>query len=119
MQYWPASKDKDEEYGGIGVSVLKEEELANFHIRTIKLYKKNGNDVSVFLLLPERIISFFSLLFSSSLASLLRDVPFTPFPIPTLNEICEIKVETNVLSLFQFFFPLLLFRAKKKNVFWN
>lgn len=46
VQYWPASKDKDEEYGGIGVSVLKEEELANFHIRTIKLYKKNENDVS-------------------------------------------------------------------------
>ncbi|KAG7200252.1 hypothetical protein KM043_017723 [Ampulex compressa] len=44
VQYWPASKDKDEEYGGIGVSVLKEEELANFHIRTIKLYKKNEND---------------------------------------------------------------------------
>lgn len=47
VQYWPASKDKDEEYGGIGVSVLKEEELANFHIRTIRLYKKNENDVSV------------------------------------------------------------------------
>lgn len=46
VQYWPASKEKDEEYGGIGVSVLKEEELANFHIRTIKLYKKNENDVS-------------------------------------------------------------------------
>lgn len=50
VQYWPASKDKDEEYGGIGVSVLKEEELANFHIRTIRLYKKNNNDVSVLLL---------------------------------------------------------------------
>ncbi|KOC69840.1 Receptor-type tyrosine-protein phosphatase T, partial [Habropoda laboriosa] len=44
VQYWPASKEKDEEYGGIGVSVLKEEELANFHIRTIRLYKKNEND---------------------------------------------------------------------------
>lgn len=48
VQYWPASKEKDEEYGGIGVSVLKEEELANFHIRTIRLYKKNKNNVSVF-----------------------------------------------------------------------
>lgn len=48
VQYWPASKDKDEEYGGIGVSVLKEEELANFHIRTIRLYKKNENNVSLF-----------------------------------------------------------------------
>lgn len=46
VQYWPASKDKDEEYGGIGVSVLKEEELANFHIRTIRLYKKNEAGVS-------------------------------------------------------------------------
>ncbi|XP_066601849.1 receptor-type tyrosine-protein phosphatase kappa isoform X2 [Prorops nasuta] len=44
VQYWPASKDTDEVYGGIGVSVLKEEELANFHIRTIKLYKKDNND---------------------------------------------------------------------------
>ncbi|CAD6227442.1 GSCOCG00001126001-RA-CDS, partial [Cotesia congregata] len=44
VQYWPANKDKDEEYGGICVSVLKEEELANFHIRTIKLYKKNANE---------------------------------------------------------------------------
>lgn len=50
VQYWPASKDKDEEYGGIGVSVLKEEELANFHIRTIRLYKTNENDVSVYTL---------------------------------------------------------------------
>ncbi|XP_044020892.1 receptor-type tyrosine-protein phosphatase kappa [Aphidius gifuensis] len=41
VQYWPPNTDKDEEYGGIGVSVLKEEELANFHIRTIKLWKKN------------------------------------------------------------------------------
>lgn len=53
MQYWPASKDKDEEYGGIGVSVLKEEELANFHIRTIKLYKKNENDVSLFIVVAQ------------------------------------------------------------------
>ncbi|KAK0094149.1 hypothetical protein PV326_011718 [Microctonus aethiopoides] len=43
VQYWPANKDKDENYGGIGVSVLKEEELANFHIRTIKLYIKDDN----------------------------------------------------------------------------
>lgn len=49
VQYWPASKEKDEEYGGIGVSVLKEEELANFHIRTIKLYKKNESNVSIAL----------------------------------------------------------------------
>lgn len=58
MQYWPASKDKDEEYGGIGVSVLKEEELANFHIRTIKLYKKNENDVSPFIVVHTEFLHF-------------------------------------------------------------
>lgn len=40
VQYWPASKEKHEEYGGIGVSIVQEEELANFHIRTFRLYKK-------------------------------------------------------------------------------
>lgn len=39
MQYWPASKDKSEYYGDIEVKILHEEELANFHIRTIKLFK--------------------------------------------------------------------------------
>lgn len=82
VQYWPASKDKDEEYGGIGVSVLKEEELANFHIRTIKLYKKNENDVSLrvcvcFRSLPTRVTSF-SPPFSLSSASL-----FAPLAIPS------------------------------------
>lgn len=46
VQYWPASKDLDETYGGIGISMLDEEELAHFHIRTFKLYKKEG-DVSI------------------------------------------------------------------------
>lgn len=46
VQYWPPNKEKNEEYGGIGVSVLKVEELANFHIRTIRLYKKDENGVS-------------------------------------------------------------------------
>lgn len=35
MQYWPASKDKGEYYGDIEVNILTEEELANFHIRTL------------------------------------------------------------------------------------
>lgn len=48
VQYWPANKEKDEEYGGIGVSVLKEEELANFHIRTIRLYKKDDKGVRIY-----------------------------------------------------------------------
>ncbi|PSN58003.1 hypothetical protein C0J52_08106 [Blattella germanica] len=47
MQYWPASKEKDETHGGISISVLKEEELANFHIRTFLLSKKEeGSEVA-------------------------------------------------------------------------
>lgn len=43
VQYWPASKDKDELYGDVHIGVAKEEELANFHIRTFRLYKmENG-----------------------------------------------------------------------------
>lgn len=47
VQYWPPSKDKHEIYGNIGVSILQEEELANFHIRTFKLWKQEG-DVSLY-----------------------------------------------------------------------
>lgn len=43
VQYWPPSKDKDETYGGIHIGVAQEEELANFHIRTFRLYKKDGD----------------------------------------------------------------------------
>lgn len=47
-QYWPASKEKDECYGDtpenkIYIGVMKEEELANFHIRTFRLYKMQNN----------------------------------------------------------------------------
>lgn len=45
MQYWPPNKEKHEDYGGIGVSVLDEEELANFHIRTLRIYKKDDKGV--------------------------------------------------------------------------
>lgn len=45
MQYWPSSKDKVEVYGQISVSVLQEEELANFHIRTFRLVRKVGGQV--------------------------------------------------------------------------
>jgi hypothetical protein len=52
VQYWPASKEKDECYGEqpeyqIYIGVMKEEELANFHIRTFRLYKMHNN-VSIF-----------------------------------------------------------------------
>lgn len=48
VQYWPASKDKDECYGElpeyqIHIGVMKEEELANFHIRTFRIYKMHNN----------------------------------------------------------------------------
>lgn len=42
VQYWPASKDKDEIYGDVYVGVCKEEQLANFHIRTFRMYRKDG-----------------------------------------------------------------------------
>lgn len=45
VQYWPASKDRDESYGDIFIGVSKEEQLANFQIRTFRIYRKTG-DVS-------------------------------------------------------------------------
>lgn len=43
VQYWPASKELEENYGGISVTIMQEEELANFHIRTFRLAKKEGD----------------------------------------------------------------------------
>lgn len=48
VQYWPPSKDKDESYGDIYLGIAKEEQLANFHIRTFHVYKKQF-DVSITL----------------------------------------------------------------------
>ena len=39
VQYWPAGKDREEIYSGVGVTVENEEQLANFMIRTIRLRK--------------------------------------------------------------------------------
>ena len=39
VQYWPAGKNKEEVYSGVGVTVENEEQLANFMIRTIRLRK--------------------------------------------------------------------------------
>lgn len=39
VQYWPASNELEETYGGIHIKVIQEEELANFRIRTFRLYK--------------------------------------------------------------------------------
>ena len=39
VQYWPAGKNKEEVYSGVGVTVENEEQIANFMIRTIRLRK--------------------------------------------------------------------------------
>ena len=39
VQYWPAGKNREEVYSGIGVTVENEEQLANFMIRTIRMRK--------------------------------------------------------------------------------
>merc|ERR1712130_300616 len=39
VQYWPAAKNREEVYGGVGITVESEEQLANFMIRTIRLNK--------------------------------------------------------------------------------
>lgn len=44
VQYWPASKEKDESYGDIWIGIAKEEQLANFQIRTFHIYKKGLNN---------------------------------------------------------------------------
>ncbi len=59
VQYWPAGKGREEVYGGIGVTVDIEEQLANFMIRTIRLrkvgwrrsHKKNETFQSLILIL--------------------------------------------------------------------
>ncbi|KAG5874202.1 hypothetical protein JTB14_036911 [Gonioctena quinquepunctata] len=46
VQYWPASKEIEEAYGGIHIQILREEELANFHIRTFRLCKKDEKGIT-------------------------------------------------------------------------
>lgn len=46
VQYWPAAKNREEVYGGVGVTVEVEEQLANFMIRTIRL-RKDGEERKV------------------------------------------------------------------------
>ncbi|XP_055690657.1 receptor-type tyrosine-protein phosphatase kappa [Lutzomyia longipalpis] len=46
VQYWPASKEKDEFYGDINIAIVKEEQLANFQIRTFRIYNKSEGDSS-------------------------------------------------------------------------
>lgn len=54
VQYWPANTGTSDEYFGIKVELLKEEELANFQMRTLKVTKNgevsySGNIGNVFL----------------------------------------------------------------------
>jgi len=48
VQYWPAGKNKEEVYSGVGVMVENEEQIANFMIRTIRL-RKGGEQRKVIL----------------------------------------------------------------------
>lgn len=41
VQYWPPNMEVHETYGDIHINIVKEEQLANFQIRTFRLYKKN------------------------------------------------------------------------------
>lgn len=49
VQYWPPAKEKFEMYGDLEVRILHEEELANFHIRTIRLCKMSGTVSWIYL----------------------------------------------------------------------
>lgn len=46
VQYWPPNREKEEIYGDVHITVQSEEELANFHIRTFRLFKVNKDNVS-------------------------------------------------------------------------
>ncbi|CAD6997006.1 receptor-type tyrosine-protein phosphatase kappa [Ceratitis capitata] len=41
VQYWPPNMEIHETYGDIHINIVREEQLANFHIRTFHLYKVN------------------------------------------------------------------------------
>ncbi|GJQ76225.1 hypothetical protein Trydic_g1966 [Trypoxylus dichotomus] len=45
VQYWPANMELEETYGGITIKVIQEEELANFRIRTFRLYRKEFEQI--------------------------------------------------------------------------
>lgn len=73
IQYWPSVKVNSENYGDLNISVLHEEELANFHIRTIQVVKKQGTvsenpqiNIIIYLITITRIsmqsIFFFSII---------------------------------------------------------
>lgn len=40
IQYWPPSLEKTETYGDIHIGIVREEQLANFQIRTFRIWKE-------------------------------------------------------------------------------
>ena len=46
VQYWPAAKNREEVYGGVGVTVETEEQLANFMIRWLA-FLSFDNDTTI------------------------------------------------------------------------
>ncbi|XP_055320351.1 receptor-type tyrosine-protein phosphatase U isoform X2 [Sitodiplosis mosellana] len=42
IQYWPPALDKTEMYGDIHIGIVAEEQLANFQIRTFRIWKQNA-----------------------------------------------------------------------------
>ena len=57
VQYWPAGKNREEIYSGVGVTVENEEQLANFMIRTIRM-RKVRNILKIFIFFPPQRIFF-------------------------------------------------------------
>lgn len=47
VQYWPTDLDKPEEYGNLEITLLAEEQLANFFIRTVKIRKVKKKLISL------------------------------------------------------------------------
>ena len=59
VQYWPASKGKEEVYDGITVSYTHEEQLANFVIRNFKITKEGPVSFFSFGNLPPVCVDLF------------------------------------------------------------
>lgn len=55
VQYWPASKENDETYDDLHIGIVEEEELANYCVRTFRIYKLNEKHVSFFVIVENFI----------------------------------------------------------------
>ena len=58
VQYWPAGKNKEDVYSGVGVMVEHEEQIANFMIRTIRLRKVSNSLNRSPLAIPKGFLFF-------------------------------------------------------------